>query len=252
MKKIIVVLALLFCALPLIESVSADTYSPHYLPGGKNYLSTDNFSYLTGSLSSDEAFAIKAYTDYTLSFPRDLYDPGEISWTISYFENETEIDSITYGMGDLFVQSSEPYYASFTFLSPANVNYITISITDNNDYLMTNNVSGLILEEGLTFTSYEPFVIGNLIDINGPYYEGSGVVIVNVDDPFTLAEITSSLSANDAIEGDLSLNIVVTNDTYTAYMNQVGEYLVGYSVSDSSGNITLFSILIKVVDVTKP
>jgi len=252
LKKIIFVLALLLCAIPLIESVSADTYSPHYLPGGKNYLSTDNFSYLNGYLSSDEAFAIKAHTYYTLSFPRELYDPGEISWTITFYENENEIDAITYGMGNMIAQSNEPYYGSFTFLSPANVNYIAISISDNNNYLLTHNVAGLILEEGSSFTSYEAFVIGNLIDINGPYYNGSGVVIVNVDDPFTLAEITSGLSAYDAIEGDLSSSIVVTNDTYTAHMNQVGEYLVGYSVSDSSGNITNFSILIKVVDVTKP
>lgn len=252
MKKLILVLAVLLGFIPMIQTVSADTYSPHYLPGGKNYLSTDNFTYSNGILSSNDNFAIKAHTYYTLSFPRDLYDPGEISWTISYYENEDEIDIISYDNYDLFVHSSEPYYGSFTFQTPTNANYISITINDNNDYLLTHNVNGIILEEGSSFTSYEPFVIGNLIDINGPYYNGSGVVIVNIDNPFTLAEITAGLSAYDAIEGDVSNQIIVTNDAYTANIGKVGEYLVEYSVSDSSGNVTYFSVLVKVVDVTKP
>ena len=252
MKKLILVLAVLLGFFPMIQTVSADTYSPHYLPGGKNYLSTDNFTYSTGVLSSNDNFAVKAHTYYTISFPRDFYDPGEISWTISYYENEEEIDIISYDSYDLFVHSSEPYYGSFTFQTPTNANYIGITINDNNDYLLTHNVNGLILEEGLSFTSYEPFVIGNLIDINGPYYNGSGVVIVNIDNPFTLSEITAGLSAYDAIEGDVSGNIIVVNDTYTANMGMVGEYLVEYSVSDSSDNETNFSVLVKVVDVTKP
>ncbi|PKL00236.1 MAG: hypothetical protein CVV56_07315 [Tenericutes bacterium HGW-Tenericutes-1] len=252
MKKLLLVLTLLLGFFPMILMVSADTYSPHYLPGGKNYLSTDNFTYSNGVLSSNDNFAIKAHTYYTLSFPRDFYDPGEISWTISYYENDNEIDFLSHDSYDLFVHSSEPYYGSFTFQTPTNANYIAITINDNNDYLLTHNVNGLILEEGLSFTSYEPFVIGNLIDINGPYYNGSGVVIVNIDNPFTLAEITSGLSAYDAIEGDVSSNIIVVNDTYTTNLSTVGEYLVEYSVSDSSGNVTYFNILVKVVDVTKP
>lgn len=252
MKKWFIVLFLIVTILPFQATIMADTYSPHYLPGGKNYLSNDNFVYQTEVLSSISPFAVKPHTYYTISFPRDFYDPGEIHWQFTFYENDYDFETFSYDNTNLFIHSSEPYYGSFTFQMPANANYLALSIADNNDYLKDHLLGTIILEEGENFTSYEEFVIGNLIDINGPYFQGNGTIIVNVDSPYTLTEITSGISAYDAIEGDVSNRIQVVSDAYTANRETVGEYPVSYSVSDLSGNITTFSITVKVVDITKP
>lgn len=252
MKKLFLVLFILFSVLPYQQIICAENYSPHYLPGGKNYLSSDNFLYQGGTLSSIAPFAVKPHTYYTISFPRDFYEPGVINWQFTYYDNEDEIDILTFDNTDLFIRSSEPYYGSYTFQMPANVNYLAISISENNDYLLDNRLGTIILEEGESFTSFEEFIIGNLIDINGPYYQGTGTIVVNVDDPYTLEEITSGLSAFDAIEGDVSSRIQVVSDSYSANKETIGEYSIEYSVSDLSGNITTFTIAVKVVDITKP
>lgn len=252
MKKIFLMLFLLFALFPQAMILSAEEYSPHYLPGGRNYLSTDNFSYYDNILISDSAFAVKPFTTYTLSFPRSYYDPGEISGIITFFENEDELESLPYDSSDMFVYSSEPHYGKITFQTPATANYLSLTLFDNNDYLKRNNVSEIILEEGSSFTSFEPFIIGNTIDINGPYFMGTGTIIVNVDNPYTINEITSTLSAYDAIEGDVSSRIQIINDGYSAHKNTIGEYDINYSVSDLSGNETTFTMMVKVVDITKP
>jgi len=252
MKKL---LLLLLCIAGLslsVHTVFAEDYSPHYLPGGKNYLSNDNFELSTGRYSTIDPFTIKAHTYYALSFNRDYFDPGQITWTMSFYENSTLIGTYTYDMTDMYCYSYAPYVAEYVFLTPANANYVTLSFDENNDYFLTNGITGFQLEEGQISTPYEPFVIGNLIDINGPVYQGSGVVIVNVDDPVLLSEITSSIVALDAIDGNVSANVTVLSDGYTANMSTLGEYVVQYSVEDQSDNVTTFDILVKVVDITDP
>jgi len=252
MKKIILLLLCLAGLSLSIHTVFAEDYSPHYLPGGKNYLSNDNFELITGKYSSIDPFTIKAHTSYALSFTRDYFDPGQINWSMSFYEDSTWIATYTYDMTDMYCYSFAPYIAEFVFLTPANANYMTVSFDENNDYFLTYGITGFQLEEGLVSTPYEPFVIGNLIDINGPVFQGSGVVIVNVDDPVTVSEITSSIVAIDAIDGDVSASVIVQSDAYTANMTTIGEYIIQYSVTDQADNVTTFSILVKVIDITNP
>jgi hypothetical protein len=252
MKKVSIFILILLGLSLGIKSVYATEYSPHYLPGGKNYLSSDNFFFNGTQLINSEAFTIKAHTQYCISFPREFYDSGIITWSMTFYENEDEIDTISLDSYNLFVMNSEPYYGYYSFMSPANANYISLTINENNDYLRFNNIGGIMLEEGNQFTTYEAYVPGNMIDINGPYFNGNGVVIVNVDHPINVSEITSGLVAYDAIEGDVTHRITIVDDPYTDNKNTTGEYIIEYIVSDTSGNLTRFFIVVKVVDVTAP
>ena len=238
--------------MPSIQRVSAEDYSPHYLPGGKNYLCNDNFEYDVDQVVTIEPFTVKANAYYTFGLPRGLYDPGEVSISMTFFSNTMMLESMVISSVDFDIQMEEPWYAFYTFQLPATANYMTVSISDNNNYLLTNGVLGLMLEEGASFTGYEPYIEGSLIDVNGPYYQGEGIIIVNIDDAYTLEEITQQIHVIDAIDGDVSSSLIVQSDQYSSHSNQVGTYEIGYSVSDSSGNETTFELTVKVVDITNP
>ena len=70
MKKtifaIILVLSLLF-----VSTISVSAYSPHYLPGGKNYISSDNVRKVGSNISTINPLLVKPYTEYTFSVSRD-------------------------------------------------------------------------------------------------------------------------------------------------------------------------------------
>lgn len=252
MKKLFIIIMATIGILSGIGWVNALTYSPDYLPGGKNYLSSDNFSYANNFINTISPFAVRPHQEYTLSFPREFYDMGFITWTITYYENEDEVDILTFDSDDLYILSDGTDYGKCVFMTPANVNYLSLSISDNRDYLRDFGLAGIILEEGNQYTGYEAFIIGNLIDINGPVFYGSGVIIVNVDDPVMIEDITAGIVAYDAIEGDVSENIDIVTDPYSAHSGEIGEYQIKYSANDSMGNTTYFFITVKVVDITAP
>ena len=143
-----------------------------FLPVGKNYLDPNNFVYSLGELQTVNNFVVRHNTYYTISFPRELYDP-QFSWTIYQYNYNNIVSTLSLDNSDLFVYSSEPYYGKFTFLTPANVNYLSITIQDNNDYLATNGIGLIILEKGETFTGYASYiprdlsVIDSIVLING-------------------------------------------------------------------------------------
>ncbi|MDY0024100.1 MAG: hypothetical protein RBR66_04125, partial [Candidatus Izemoplasmatales bacterium] len=73
MKKIILSLILLMSFMSLLF-VNVSAYSEHYLPGGKNYISSDNLIKVDNIVSTITPFLVKPYTEYTLSISRDHID----------------------------------------------------------------------------------------------------------------------------------------------------------------------------------
>jgi len=138
------------------------------------------------------------------------------------------------------------------FTTSAATNYLDVYIFDPTNAFDLHTADLFQLEEGTAFTGFEDYIPGNLADVNGPYFEGSGVVISNVDDPITSAEIRAGLVAVDAIDGDVSADIVELANGYTGNEDTLGEYVISYSVSDQANNVTTFDITVKVVDVTAP
>ncbi|RUM66817.1 MAG: hypothetical protein DSZ06_02625, partial [Sulfurospirillum sp.] len=57
-------------------------------------------------------------------------------------------------------------------------------------------------------------------------------------------------TAHDNADGDITSNIKI--DSSNLHINQLGQYLIKYSVKDSSGNIAIAQRVVQVVDTTKP
>ena len=64
--------------------------------------------------------------------------------------------------------------------------------------------------------------------------------------------LQSFLIAIDETDGDITDRIIVSKDTYTGNGNKVGEYEVIFSVSDTAGNTSTFTLNVYVQDKTSP
>lgn len=85
-----------------------------------------------------------------------------------------------------------------------------------------------------------------------PVLEGEVAYITNIDDPISEESIRSNLVAWDDEDGDISHLITVTADDYTPNMDQVGEFEIEYSVTDSSGNTSILIVNVLIRDITRP
>lgn len=255
MKKIVLVLVLsLGIFISVFIKVSA--YSPHYLPGGKNYIASDNILKIGSYINTNEAFLVKPYTEYTFSFGVDYMAGGFVDILVYFYDNSQYIEEV-YMTNDL--ESSDPltydnvldvYY--FNFTTPAECNYISFEFLDNGTYTPGEELIDVQLEEGNIATIYEPYIQGNIIDTSSPYFVGGGTILSYFDQPITVAEIQGSLTAYDDIDGDVSGNISLIEDNYTTNNNVLGTYTITFRVSDSSSNYTDLIVNVEVVDVLAP
>lgn len=256
MKKIVFSFVLFFgIFLSLIIRVSA--YSPHYLPGGKNYIASDNVLKVGDYVKTSDPFLVKPYTEYTFSIGRDyLEGPNNFEVFISFYNNELNIGEEYAYDAELpseslkFDTNLNVYY--YTFVTPAEANYLSFEFYDNGTYNQGEELIDVQIEEGSTPTIYEPYIQGNIIDTSSPYFVGGGTILSYFDQPITVAEIQSSLTAYDDIDGDVSNNITILEDNYTANNNILGSYSITFRVADSSGNYTDLVVNVEVIDVLAP
>ncbi len=228
-------------------------YSPHYLPGGDNYLSEDNFHLSGGYYTTLEPFLIKPFTEYVIAIPRDYYDNETVGVILDYYDNLEHVDAVLLERGDFLLHaSSEVFTCVFTTLSGAN--YLSVSIRTEYDYFVitTPPLAGFMLEEGAVYDGYEAYVQGTMLDTQAPFFQSSGTVMSYVDTPISITEIRSALQAYDFIDGDLSADIVLIADGYTENKDTLGEYQATFAVTDSSDNSTEITIRIFVVDCVPP
>ena len=228
-------------------------YSPDFLPGGKNYLSSDNFHVEGDDYETINPFLVKSYTEYTLTIPR-LYE--DIPWdniVINYYIDGSWVDDFIIEPNNfIFYDDGDDQWYYYTFTTYSEVNYLGIEFDNFGDYFTTEGFYGFQLEEGNQFTGYEAYIEGTIIDTTAPYFQSSGLVISYVDSPITVSEIQSGLTAYDEVDGDLSSEIVLVSDGYTSNNDTLGSYNVVFEVSDTSGNTTQITINVEVVDVLKP
>ncbi len=85
-----------------------------------------------------------------------------------------------------------------------------------------------------------------------PVFSGNENFVTSVDDPKPLSFFLSYITAYDYVDGDLTDDIIVEEDNYTANINEIGQYLVELSVTDSADNTSYFVFYINVVDITAP
>lgn len=249
MKKTIITIILLSTFSLIIYNVNA--YSPHYLPGGKNYISSDNIIKIEQTVSTISPFLVKSYTNYTFSIERNYVDSPYFELNFYYLNDDEYIDEIHLTRTDLEFDSLENMYY-YTFLMPAEINYFEFDFVDASMYLSGEELVGVQLEEGSVYTAYEAYVEGTVIDTTSPYFVGSDTIVSYFDQPITVAEIQSSLSAYDDIDGNLTSNITVVSDNYSANIDTLGTYQVIFAVSDNSSNSTQLTVNVELVDVLPP
>ncbi|MFP4478921.1 MAG: hypothetical protein ACLFPM_05765 [Candidatus Izemoplasmatales bacterium] len=226
----------------------------NYLPGGKNYISMDNFEYHMEDspvLYSIDDIMVKPDTDYVFSIEAALDSPM-VEVFITYMDNTEFIDEIYftgYDFSSTTIDSTT--YQYYQFSTDVDTNYIRLEIRGL-DAMSKEEASIIQIEEGLTPTGYEDHIQGTMIDTTSPYFQSSGTIISYVDKPITALEVQDSLMAYDTVDGDVSENIVLVNDGYSASMNTLGTYSMIFSVSDSSGNSTEVEVFVEVVDVLEP
>lgn len=85
-----------------------------------------------------------------------------------------------------------------------------------------------------------------------PAFDGNEHFVTNVDDPDDVNYFVSFIRAIDDFDGDISDQIEIQSDGYTANKNTLGQYDVTLYVEDSSGNSSTFTFVVHVVDVTSP
>ncbi|MBN2505013.1 MAG: hypothetical protein JXB20_06705, partial [Bacilli bacterium] len=222
---------------------------PHYLPGGQNYLSEDNFTNTGDYYATIDPFLVKPYTDYILSFPMD-YDSPVAAIIIETYDNETMINEEEF-TGSSFIYDSQYELYYILFRTDSNTNYMAIDFSYNTIFDVSG-LTGFMLEEGITYDGYEPYIEGSMLDTTAPYFQSAGTVISYVDTPISVLEIKSALKAYDAIDGDVSSSIIVSEDNYTEFSSTLGTYTIIFTVADSSSNLSELEVVVNVVDAVNP
>jgi len=246
-KRLLLALLALFVVYGFGSQVLA--YNPDYLPGGENYFSEDNFAVSGDNYQSIEPFLVKPYTEYLLSIPRD-YENSNLTVYVDCYQNETLVSQREFTNDD-FLVASEFNTLYVVFRTDSDTNYMSVAFPDFG-YFSYYGFSGFMLEEGNVYDGYEAYIEGSLIDTTSPYFQSAGTVISYVDTPISVEEICSALHAYDAIDGDVSGSIIVTEDNYTAFASQLGTYSVVFAVADNSGNLSSIEVIVQVVDAVNP
>jgi len=228
--------------------------SNHHLPGGKNYIDNENLTYLIeeSSMNNINPILVKPETDYVFSINRDNQTEN-LEVYVQCYNNDQAESMLMPLKAEMLVEDELVFY--YHFKTSENCNYISFELIDfayqGSDPGTDSNLK-VQLEEGLEPTAYEPYIQGTIIDTTSPYFQSSGTIISYVDQPISLAEIQNSLSAYDTIDGDVTSNITLVSENYSASMDQIGTYELLFSVSDASDNSSQVTVTVEVVDVLAP
>ncbi len=244
MKKFLLVM-LLFPFL-VISSVNASIYSS-YLPGGKNYFDPNNFTLRDTLLESNDLIKVKTNTSYVLSLPNN-----EILGTT--YIKITGTTTLIEGYTSQLIECSSSDIVDYCIFNTQNDDLISISIdaVDIAQYIDYFGYENFQLEEGTVPTAYEEY-IPPFVDVNSPEFSGIATFVKAYYETITVDQIISNhIIAYDEVDGDLTANIVVENDNYSANMYITGEYSVDLSVADSSGNVATMILYIIVKDEVSP
>ncbi len=172
-------------------------------------------------------------------------------------------DSDVMGYSDLVVQNNISDGNSLVSVNNENYsnNYIQYEINQDthNDF---GEVDTLIFKKAtFSFLESSTFVINDMckaeytvgwLDVTPPQIVGEGVYYSDVENPIEVSTITSGISANDVVSGDVTDSIEIVLDTYSINKTVVGEYQVKYKACDDLSNCSYFLVKVRVVDINKP
>jgi hypothetical protein len=98
----------------------------------------------------------------------------------------------------------------------------------------------------------ECIVSVDVVDVLAPVFSEISELTVVFPNVMTTAEILAQMNASDNFDGDISDQIEIADDGYTANASVIGDYTVKCSVSDANNNVAIKTITIHVVDQQAP
>ena len=102
------------------------------------------------------------------------------------------------------------------------------------------------------FNQLYKFELNKVTDETAPGFSEAEIVANDANDPLTLNEIKSMISAWDEVDGNVTESIKVVEDNYSANKNKVGTFTIKFSAEDSSGNIAYLTLYVNNVDKVAP
>lgn len=92
----------------------------------------------------------------------------------------------------------------------------------------------------------------NPLDDTVPDIDGQAYYSTTYDAVISEASIRANLSVWDAVDGDITDQIILVSDEYTPNSDTVGSWDITYSVTDSSDNTSTFVVTVVVFDNAAP
>lgn len=90
------------------------------------------------------------------------------------------------------------------------------------------------------------------VDTTKPTWTGATEFTTEVKNALTSNEILASISCNDNVDGAVAQAKWTITDGYNSTYNTIGDYTIILSYTDGAGNASTHSIVVHVVDTTKP
>lgn len=90
----------------------------------------------------------------------------------------------------------------------------------------------------------------NVVDDIPPVINGATKIVKAVNSTMTLSDILASLTAIDAVDGTLTLELL--SDGYSGNSSNIGNYKVKYRATDTAGNVTNHEVDVWVIDNQAP
>lgn len=228
-------------------SLDATTMSA-YLPGGKNYLDSENFDVGPDTLTNIDPIRVRPNTTYVIHIPpRSVLGYPSIRITNG---DTVLLDGMTRDLAACDENSSRTECV-FTTTSYEYVD-IEIQAQGLTQFLDHFGFQDFQMEEGDIATAYEAYITPYL-DVNAPEFQGSATFIKAYYETISIQDIIDAhILVLDDIDGDITQNIVVSNDTYSTNMHTTGTYSATLTVTDSSGNSAFMELTVIVKDEVAP
>src|SRR5690625_829571 len=135
-------------------------------------------------------------------------------------------------------------------LSNSDITVKTDNYTANFDKVGTYSIIFEAVDSSGNKSTFEKKV--KVIDDVNPTISGPKTLETTNTTTLTEAQIRAQLTANDAVDGNLTSKIKLETDNYTSHGSKVGTYTIIYSVTDAAGNKATHTVTINRTDKKAP
>lgn len=257
MKKI-VMFGLLFCSIFLMlggKQLSAEVPPHYFLPDGENYLNPENIYYTPtdgdyeGVLASRSDIRVKqgvTYFIYCINCNEVVIDYQ----TVNVWDDQTE---------DLVEIESENEGSFIYFTMPIGCDRVSIEFgvininRSDNIHIWDVGANYVMAEEGTVDQAHLNSYAFNGYDlVDKSIVEGTIQINTVASNPTTYQNIVSNLYIYDYVDGTITNQKQVIEDTYSTSNYQVGDYTIIFSVKNSRNISNSLTININVADDIAP